>query len=103
MSARNEDRNELVSQMATHCGADIAEAFRQGVIGPRQYSEYLARCSKCEATDACKRLLAAVAELEKAPEYCQNSAELEELKDRLAKANPAESERSLSATGFGRR
>ena len=86
MKKRLEERNALVSGMAERCGADVAEAFRQGVIGPREYKERLTRCCECEATEACRRLLAAVEELSAPPEYCRNRDEIQDLKQRLDKA-----------------
>ena len=88
MSQKLEKRAALVNAMVESCGGDIAEAFRQGVIGPRQYREFLARCSNCKATSACRRLLAQIeAELpDGAPEYCENKEQIEELKQDLQRA-----------------
>ena len=84
MSAKLEERNLIMNEMMERCGADVAEAFRQGAISPRLYRECLKRCANCEATEACQRLLAASdASLEEAPDYCENKAEIAELKHRL--------------------
>lgn len=102
MSNPLEERDERVSAMAGRCGADVAEAFRQGVIGPRQYRRFLARCTGCKAADACQNLLRQLqgdlregdlregdlreGDLGAAPEYCENKAEIAALKDRLQRA-----------------
>ncbi|MCI4665915.1 MAG: DUF6455 family protein [Neomegalonema sp.] len=95
MSKKLEERSKLVSAMMDRCGADAAESFRQGVIGPRQYRECLERCAQCAKTATCVRLLAEDPARPRydinyadndAPEYCRNKAQIADQKDRLRRA-----------------
>ena len=87
MQKKIEERNQIVSAMCERCDADVGEAFRQGVIGPRQYREFLVRCTTCQELDECKRLLGEKGEtLPEAPDYCRNKIEIAEMRGRLKKA-----------------
>lgn len=87
MTEKPEDRSGLVNAMADRCGADVPEAFRQGVIGPRRYRELLRRCATCAKSQECRGLLATTGgEALAAPDYCRNKDEIAALRERLDRA-----------------
>lgn len=86
MKTKLEERSPLVSGMMGRCGADVGEAFRQGVTNPRQYRECLERCAGCDETEACRMLLEEGDAREGAPDYCLDKEEIEAVKDRLWRA-----------------
>ena len=83
MPEKPEAYNKRVSEMTSRCGADVEEAFQKGLIGPRQYREFLQRCSGCEDPEACENLLETKRVLAAAPDYCENKDEIAELKQKL--------------------
>ena len=61
-----------VIKMAKTCEVDLSTALDEGQINIAAYADMITGCRGCAQVDKCDRLLAAVDQLEQAPDYCVN-------------------------------
>jgi len=69
-----------VIKMAKANKVDLSTALDDGMITSHEYADMITGCQGCTQVGKCDRLLANHADLDRAPEYCENKATFAALK-----------------------
>ena len=69
-----------VIKMAKACEVDLSTALDENKINIAEYADMVTACRGCEQVERCDRLLADVARLDRAPEYCVNGETFADLR-----------------------
>jgi hypothetical protein len=70
-----------VVKMAKTCDVDLSTALDEGRIDIDGYAGMITGCQGCGQSGKCDRLLAKVAQLDQAPEYCVNRDAFAQLRE----------------------
>ncbi len=78
--ARLSESSDTVTQMAERLGLNIGDTvLRDGEQAALTYRAAVLRCSGCLFKGDCQALMGAETTLDKAPSYCRNHAQFEQL------------------------
>ncbi|WP_342070284.1 DUF6455 family protein [Yoonia algicola] len=69
-----------VIKMADACEVDLSTALDENKINIDEYADMITGCRGCTQVGKCDRLLAEVAQLDRAPEYCVNKETFAQLR-----------------------